>query len=272
MDTKTNTMEFKTISQAKKSAGVSYLGSINSSAKIKKSQKYSGVYTYIVYLAPSNSSGYNVCSMATKECIAGCLNTAGRVKMDVKNTILNARTTKTKLFFEQRDFFLNWLVSEIAAAKRKAERDNFKFSVRLNGTSDIAWFAYKIDGKTIFELFPDVIFYDYTKIVNYFTKTAKYNNYHLTYSFTGYNVHNSKEVLSSGNNVAVIFNIKKGDKLPQTFMGYPVTDGDLTDYRPDDGNGVVVGLRWKNIKNKGANELVKKSAFVVQKEDVRISF
>lgn len=261
--TQTN-MEFTNKAQAKKQANVSYLGSINSSAKIKKNGKVSNNYTYVLYMLPHSASGYNVCPMATTECIKGCLNTSGRVIMDIKSTnaILSARLRKTQLFFEQRDFFMRWLVAELKSAQTKAAKDGYDFSVRLNGTSDLNWNAYKLDGKTVFELFPNVQFYDYTKVPSRFNNMP--DNYHLTFSYTGYNWSDCKNVLDAGNNVAVIFNLKKGVALPTMFQGYKVIDGDLTDYRPNDGAGVIVGLRWKKIADKEVNEEIRNSNFVVQ--------
>ena len=255
-------MNFTTISQAKKATGLSYLGSINSSSKLEKNGKVSGQYTYVMYLAPALASGFNVCPMATEECIAGCLNTSGRVKMDNKNIILNSRIKKTQLFFNERDFFMNWLVAEIAASKVKAKKAGFKFSVRLNGTSDINWNTVKVSGQTIFQIFPNVQFYDYTKVDKKFNHVEP--NYHLTFSFSGYNWDKCEDVLTNGYNVAAVFNIKKGQPFPTMFKGFKVIDGDLTDYRPDDERGTIVGLRWKIIRDKAANDHVKKSAFVVQ--------
>jgi len=257
-------LNFTTIAQAKRDAKVSYLGSLNSSAKLLKNKKVSNQYTYILYLLPHKASGYNVCPMATDECILGCLNTSGRVIMDIgtTNTILTARLRKTKLFFEQRDLFMRWMIAEMKVGQAKAKKDGYYFSVRLNGTSDINWNAYKVDGKTIFEIFPSVQFYDYTKVLKHFNNKPK--NYHLTYSYTGDNQEYSEFLLRRKDNVAVIFNVPKGKSLPTTLNGYKVIDGDLTDYRPNDGKGVIVGLRWKKIANKGDNDFIKHSKFVVQ--------
>ena len=256
--------KFTTIYQAKKDTGLNYLGNIDISSKLVKNKKVSNQFTYILYLMPSSASGYNVCPMATKECIAGCLNTSGRVKIDTKNRILNARMKKTKLFFEHKEFFLQWMFAEIKNAKKIAKKNGFKFSVRLNGTSDLNWQIYKLNGKNVFETFSNVQFYDYTKIYKMFSKITP--NYHLTFSYSGYNWINSLFLLNEGFNVAVVFNVKKGQPLPKTFRGYKIIDGDLTDYRPDDKKGCIVGLRWKDIKNKKANEFVKHSPFVVQTE------
>lgn len=266
----TQTILFTTKAQAKRDARVSYLGSINSSAKIKKNKKVSMQYTYILYLLPAKASGYQVCAGATKECIGGCLNTSGRVIMDINNsnTILTARFKKTCLFFEQRSLFMNWLVAELKTAQAKAKKDGYGFSVRLNGTSDLNWDMYHIDGESIFDIFSDVQFYDYTKIAR--RMLTDIPNYDLTLSYTGYNWLMCIDTLLSDRNVAVIFNIKKGQPLPATYKGYKVIDGDLTDYRPDDDKGVIVGLRWKKIANKEKNEEIRNSVFVVQQEQLEL--
>ena len=259
-------MKFINRSQAVKQVGVSYVGSINSSAKLIKNQKVSDNYTYIVYLAPAKQSGYNVCSHSTPECRLGCLSTSGRVKIEVcsnKSVIRKARIIKTKLFFEDQEFFMRWMIAEMESYKLKAKRDGYAFSARLNGTSDIEWENVKFQGQTIFEIFPDVQFYDYAKNPDRFTPALP-KNYHLTFSYTGKNDVKALNLLSLGYNVAVIFNIKKGKALPATWNGFEVIDGDLTDYRPNDGKGVVVGLRWKNIANKADNDKIRSSNFVVQ--------
>lgn len=265
-------LTFTTRAKAVKEIGVSYLGNTAISMKLKKNTKVNGQKTYCIYLSPANTSGYNVCPFASKECKAGCLATSGRAKMesDTRHNITSARKTKTCLFAENTDYYMNWLVAEMNAAKALAESQNFEFSARLNGTSDIDFSKILLNGKSIFELFPDVLFYDYTK------DSGKFNNmpvnYHLTFSYTGRNGKKATELLSKGYNVAVVFNVGKNKPLPAMYKGYPVIDGDLTDYRPSDPNGVIVGLRWKNIKNKAVNEAIKHSVMVVQPNDTECTF
>lgn len=259
-------MKFISIADAKRQTGLSYLGSINSSAKLVKNKKVSNNYTYILYLSPDNTSGYNVCIFSTKECRLGCLATSGRAGIEVssgKDIIKNARLKKTRLFFEHKEFFMAWVVAEMTNYKAKAIKDGYDFSVRLNGTSDIEWEHETLNGKTLFELFPDTQFYDYTKNPKRAIDRLP-NNYHITLSYTGENESIAIKTLKRNKNVAVIFNIKKTAVLPETWNGFKVVDGDLTDYRPNDGNGVVVGLRWKNIGDKKINNEVKHSKFVVQ--------
>ncbi|MFO7968819.1 MAG: hypothetical protein R6U15_01760 [Candidatus Izemoplasmatales bacterium] len=260
-------MNFTTISNAMKVTGLSYLGSINSNAKMVKNKKVSNNYTYFLNLSPANTSGYNVCPYSTKECRLGCLATSGRAKVEIwtgKNVIRNARIKKTKLFFEQNEFFMRWLIADIKAKQRKAKKDGYNFSVRLNGTSDIEWENHKIDGLNIFEHFPEVQFYDYTKNYNRMYSTSAIKNYQLTYSYNGNNENKCIDLLQNKKNVAIVFNIKDAKELPAEWNGFEVINGDLTDYRPSDGHGVVVGLKWKDMPDKSINERVKNSKFVLQ--------
>jgi len=240
-------MEFKNPTDAKRKTGLSYLGSVNSSAKISKGKKYN-VETYILYLAPANRSGYEVCPMRSPECTEACLNESGRNKIDIhKNRINKARVKKTKLFFEEKEFFMNWLVTEIERSKKKADKKGKEFSVRFNGTSDIDLSKLNLDGKNILDIFPDVQFYDYTKV---FPRMRKYNdtpNYDLTYSYSGHNMEETMEVLTDSiGRVAVVF---EGPELPKTWKGFEVIDGDTYDMRYVDPKGVVVGLRFKKVRN-----------------------
>lgn len=267
-------LKFTTISQAKKDTGLSYLGGVSTSAKIMHSQEFSHQHTYAIYLAPANTSGYNVCSHSTPECRMGCLATSGRTAVEIysgRNVIQNARITKTRLFYEEPEFFMAWMFAEIRLKQAKAKREGFYFSVRLNATSDIDWQKVKINDKTIFEIFPDIQFYDYTKNHNKFENIA--SNYHLTLSYTGRNWSKCTAMLAKGHNVAMIFNVKKESDIPAMYKGYNVVNGDLTDYRVDDAKGIIVGLKWKRIANREAERNVLNSCFVVKPEtnDVQVS-
>ena len=241
-------MKFSTIGNAKKQTGLSYLGSVASSSKIAKGLEYNEM-TYILYLAPANQSGYEVCPMRTPECTEACLTESGHNRIDVKKNAINkARIAKTKLFFEQREFFMGWLVTEIEKAKAVAADKGMRFSVRLNGTSDIEPTLFKHNGKTLFQLFDDVIFYDYTKVSKRFRFLDKYTNYDLTYSFSGHNMFQCLDILSNKKGrVAMVF---EGKVLPTEFMGYKVIDGDAYDMRYLDEQGVIVGLKFKKVRNK----------------------
>ena len=260
----TTMTKFTTIANAKRITRLSYLGGISTSAKIMHSQEFSHQYTYAIYLAPAKTSGYNTCKNSTPECRMGCLNTSGRAGIEEFSgltNIKNARITKTRLLFEQQDFFMAWMIAEIKSARAKAERDGFYFSVRLNATSDIDWSKVLYDGKNIYQIFADVNFYDYTK--NALKFIDKPSNYHLTLSYTGRNWDLCKAMLKLGHNVAMVFNVRDEKLLPKTYEGYTVINGDLTDYRIDDAKGIIVGLKWKRIANRVNEKKVLNSCFVV---------
>jgi len=262
-------LNFTTISAAKKRTGISYIGGVNISAKTEHGAKYD-IDTYIIYLAPSNQSGVlNTCPKASKECAASCLHNAGRAKLEDLaglNTIKQCRINRTKLFFYNRRFFMSWIIAEITSAKNKAVKKGNLFAVRLNGTSDIKFENIKMFDSTIFQIFPNITFYDYTKISNREISTIK--NYSLTFSYTGHNILDSIETLERGENVAIVFDTKRGEQLPDIWRNFPVLDGDVTDYRPNDLAGHVVGLRFKFGANKANNEAAIASPFIVNANDL----
>lgn len=211
-----------------------------------------GYLSTILHLAPASLSGHNVCPGSSSQCRSACLNTAGRGAFHRTKA---ARLRKTLAFFNENETFLRQLAKDIAAVTRKAERENTTPCIRLNGTSDIRWENEKIDGKNLMEIFPNVIFYDYTALANRRNLPA---NYHLTFSRKENNEENCKVALKNGMNVAVVFSTKKGDALPAKYLGCDVIDGDVTDLRFLDTPGVVVGLRAKGKAKKDHSGFVVK--------------
>ena len=215
-----------------------------------------GYLTYILHLAPAKLSGYQVCPMATAGCESACLNTAGRggifKKGETTNIIQQARIRKTKLFFEQREFFMTTLHNEIKKAIVYAEKKGLIPVFRLNGTSDIAWEKIRVKGyRNIFEAFPNIQFYDYTKI---FGRSSIPSNYHITFSKAESNGRHVKKSIIRGINVAVVFASKV---LPKTYLGKKVVNGDESDLRFLDNPNSIVGLYAKGLAKKD------KSGFVV---------
>ena len=122
--------------------------------------------------------------------------------------------------------------------------------------------SFTVDGKTVFEIFPDVQWYDYTKIAKRMfpgSDASKYQNYHLTFSRSESNEAIAKTVIGTGGNVAVVFGngAKKGKvKLPKQFWGYSVICGDTNDLRFLDKKGVIVGLTAKGKAKKDMSGFV----------------
>ena len=265
-----NLPEFQNRSRAKKETGISYLGDVNHSAKSEHGTKYN-IFTYIVYLAPADLSGcLNTCPGASPECREACLNRAGRAKIEAfagLNTIERARILRTWLYVFNRAYFMAWIAAELAANKAKYSQPGQIFAARLNGTSDIKWENVEYQQfSNIFAAFPDVRFYDYTKIPG--RKIENIVNYSLTFSYTGRNTLNSLQVLENQGNVAIVFNVKPGQPLPAYWRGYKVLDGDVTDYRPADCKGCVVGLRFKLTDSQEVNRSAIDSPFIVDPQSL----
>jgi len=208
-------------------------------AKTTKGEKLD-ILTGILYLAPAKISGYEVCPQRSIGCTLACLYTAG---MGIFSNVQKARINKTKMFFEDREAFLKILRKDIVALEKKAVKLGMKPAVRLNGTSDINWVRFDI-----MKDFPNVQFYDYTKVVKNLTKSIP--NYNITFSRNEANDDDCIEALKKGFNVAVVFSTKKGEELPVRWQNYPVVDGDETDVRFLDNSGSIVGLRAKGQAKK----------------------
>ena len=238
--------------KALKELGVSYLGSGAQSVKLRLSLN-NGTMTYCLYLAPWNMSGHNVCPKG-QNCHQFCLNGSGQNKCDqlsrgVEGSKINrSRVKKTRFFYEHRAKFMEMLIHEITSKKARAERLGYEFSVRLNGTSDLSplLFVDQKSGKNILELFPDVQFYDYTKVYGRTKLLEKYPNYDLTFSYDGYNWDECQKFLNAGGKVAVVF---FDEKLPKYFKGYKVVNGNDFDMRYLDPKGCVVGLHYHKTAN-----------------------
>ena len=238
--------EFTTLAAAKRLTGLSYLGGTTKSVKHRKAGLY-GELTYSLYLAPAKTSGYEVCPGRTFECTGVCLNESGMntmVRNDKGDVINDSRITKTKLFFEHREFFMKWMIYEIKAAQRLAIRMTYAFSIRINNTSDINPEEFQLDGINLLQMFPEVQFYDYTKVKDRIDLMTKYKNYDITYSYTGYNLTECQKMLLNKIKVAVVFKL-----IPENFMGYKVIDGDKYDMRYRD-EAVVIGLKYKRVRIK----------------------
>jgi hypothetical protein len=214
---------------------------ISNSTKIVKSETV-GQLTGIFYGAPSTVSGYDVCAFASAGCKIACLYSAGR---GVFTTVQAARIRKTKMFFEDRPGFMTQVIKDVEALIRKAKREKLAPSVRMNGTSDIKWEKISCGcHKNLMEHFPELVWYDYTKIPIRYRQNLP-ANYSLTFSVNESNLPEALEALKLGTNIAVVFRLDDDGNLPEFFHGYRVIDGDKHDARYLDETGVVIGLKAK---------------------------
>jgi DNA repair protein RadC len=205
--------------------------------------------------------------------MSSCLFTAGRGRM---KPVEKARKNKAEYFLSDRDGFMTQVYKEIDTAYKSSLKNGIPIAVRMNGTSDVPWENILVTSPTgkrftnIMAAFPQVQFYDYTKIYRRMGNTPK--NYHLSFSRaeTTKNQMEAEQALKRGFQVSVVFNVKKGQPLPNKWRGYKVVDGDehdLTFLRP---KGVVLGLRAKGDATKDNTGFVIKgtNAYPIQKEIV----
>jgi hypothetical protein len=220
--------------------------------KIESLKKY---WIKRLNLAPASISGFNTCASASEGCRNACLHEAGNPVFMPQKTL--GRVNRTLLYFKDRARFLSMITKEIRNHEKNCKKHNLKPVIRLNTTSDIMWENHKI-----FELFPNVQFYDYTK---HFKRMIKFlrgelpKNYHLTFSRNEANDKETMEVLRHGGNVAIVFR----KNLPEYYQGYKVVSGDEHDLRFLDDKNVIVGLKEKLTLNKNGKLDKDNSGFVV---------
>jgi hypothetical protein len=229
-----------------------------SSAKLAKNNRFTKYESYILYMSPA-SMGYSalnrrgsLCPNASPGCMQACLNTAGRGRFD---SVARARLRKALYYIQFTSDFVKHAMAEVSKLRAKVKRGK-QLVIRLNGTTDINWIAHRVQGLNIFEMFPDVQFYDYTKNLQYGLKSQTYKNYNITFSASECNAVQWQAALDAGLNVAMVFKSR-----PEVYHGIKVIDGDLHDLRFLDGNngsGIIVGL---TAKGKAKSDT---SGFVVQ--------
>ena len=216
--------------------------------------------TAILYMTPYkimvDGKSFNSCAMAKQaSCIDACLYTAGRGAF---NNVQTARQRKAEWFYRDRVGFMKQLYEDIKKFQTYCHKRNIQPCVRLNGTTDIRWELIKIGAYNIFDWFPEVQFYDYTKIAN--RKCKDIPNYHLTWSYSNANPEYAKlldKALEQGMNAAVVY--RKEYHKPK-WQGYPVIDGDQDDLRfLDPKGGHIVALYAKGKAKKDTSGFVQEA-------------
>jgi hypothetical protein len=227
----TNYMAVLTLDECREYALKSGLTTRNS--KLRKGDNYN----VGLELLPDGLSGINLCPGAGAcklSCIAftgtGNILTYKRLYEGGMPNALKAKCKRTKLFLEDRKFFMDVLDIELCASKRYADLKGATMAVRLNVSSDVDWTEFM-------ESHPTIKFYSYTKVFN----RKDLPNHHVTYSASeNTSVATIKKFINKGKNVAMIFK-----KVPNEWNGIKVINGDETDNRYEDGHGIIIGLKFK---------------------------
>ncbi|MAT73431.1 MAG: hypothetical protein CMJ58_28440 [Planctomycetaceae bacterium] len=164
-------------------------------------------------------------------------------------THARVRDARTALYLEVTVLFIKRLKAEITLLETDALQVQMTPAVRLNGSSDLPWERLHLE---LFEQFPDVQFFDYTKLSHRVYRFMLHElpaNYHLTFSVDAHMQKEASDILRRGGTVAAVF----WPSLPNTWWGFPVIDGDLHDARFLDPSGVIVGLRAKGLARVDTN-------------------
>jgi hypothetical protein len=123
--------------QTTPSGGLRHL--LSTSHKIKLGEGVD-VLGAVMYLEPHTGAGRTVCPYSTPGCSQHCIDTTGRMVYD---THRNARVSKTKLFREFREEFMAQLRGEVGMHAVRARVLGMTPTIRLNGTSDLAFWQWE---------------------------------------------------------------------------------------------------------------------------------
>jgi hypothetical protein len=236
--------------------------------KTLKNGKVSDRPTIVLHLEPVT---FGACP-AAGSCAALCLNKAGNpVYLDNK---LSRRQKRSHAYHFHRNDFLQLMMLEAARQRSKGF-----VGARNNGTSDHDWewvaveltadliraitgfvpgFRIRMPGNyTVIAVMSAMGFelYDYTKRIDRDWRQAAAHGYHLTLSWGGKHDATIFEVAAEHrlNVAAPVYGIKRSESVPDSITApngqtYATIDGDVTDWRRDDGwtgQPRIVALRLK---------------------------
>ena len=216
----------------------------NNAKTIKSDKSKLDIITAILYMKPE----IYLCPMSkVAKCHKPCLVSAGRGSF---NSVKKARQRKSKLLMNNKPEFYRQLRQDINKFVAYARKKNLTPAIRLNGTSDYNFYD-------IIEEYPNVQFYDYSKVYNRVSKPMP-KNYHITLSYSEANKFYASKIIEHANkfnkNIAVVFRDK--NNIPKTFLGREVIDGDKDDLRFLDKQNVVVALYAKGQAKKDTSGFV----------------
>lgn len=241
-------------------------------AKLKHGAEELRIESVGLYLAPSDTvEGLNLCPAASPDCRTDCLFNSGLAERF--RSINEQRKARTEFFRDQYEAFMYLLVQDLERLERSADKHGTWPAARLNCTSDVNWINRRANrgGRLyddLFQAFPDIQFYDYTKLpsaITYKRHGMIPANYHLTFSLSEINDKVALRAIEAGFNVAVPMRIKKGAP-PATFSGYPVIDGDKHDFRfldPKGGHIVALSPKGQIAKNHLDSGFIKEIDYVI---------
>jgi len=180
-------------------------------------------------------------------CMEDCLKTSGLA--GIYPTINEARQKKTDFFQNDLEGFIKQLMKELTNFDKLCTKTGKQGCVRLNVLSDIQW-----ENLGIPQAFPNLFFYDYTKIASRLNSVKLPSNYKLMFSYSGRKQYKNQVELALKTDVPVAVVFRGG--LPKTFLDRPVIDGDKSDLFNVKAGKVVVGLVAKGKARKSDSDFI----------------
>ena len=191
-------------------------------------------------------------------CGESCLQFSGR---GVFSNVHNSRQAKLDYFLNNRSAFISQLVRELKNFVKYCAKNNLKPYARLNVLQDVPW-ETKAYGR-IPQQFPEIEFYDYTKVASRLGNTP--DNYKLMFSYSPAKSFRKyvQAALESGVPISAVFH----GTMPDYFLGRKVFDGDKSDIDNLTREGGIIGLKYKLAKGQAVS--VADSKFIVSTLDFR---
>ena len=191
-------------------------------------------------------------------------------------SVQRARIDKTVFFMTRREQFLQQLFEEIEKTHAKAQREGAQDYYRLGCNDSFGWWRFGI-----VQRLAGCSFYDYYPLIALYRSILEGNpltdqipaNMRICWSRKETNTEDQvRTILGFGQNVAVVFhNGSEGEtgycgrgaykqRLPESYLGFPVIDGDESDIRfLDPQGGYVVGLRLKSRTQAQRDFMIKRN-------------
>lgn len=212
------------------------LDTTKSNLKVKKSDTDAGdEYRFAsLSLYPNNF----LCAGAkAARCMDTCISESGMAK--VFPSVNQSRKRKSEFLMTDPEGFLKQLRRELTNFSKLCDKQGKQGVVRLNVFSDVMWEYFNIP-----QSYPELQFYDYTKIVHRLDRTP--DNYRLMFSYSNAPQYQRQvQAYLDGGYKAPMAVVFKHNKFPSTFMGKTVIDGDKSDWQNVQAQNCVVGLVYK---------------------------
>jgi len=202
----------------------------------------------------------NLCPMqVVAGCKEPCLEASGRGGFD---SVKAARQAKTDYYMQDRVGFIAQLKQELVNFEKLCAKNGVVPYVRLNVISDVQW-ELATNG-AIPQAFPNINFFDYTKVAKRLAKLPR--NYKLMFSYSKAPAYQKQVQLALKTDVpmSVVFY----GPMPTTFMGKVVVNGDNSDIENLKHKGKIIGLKYKVAKGKGVNPM--EEVFIVNTNHIAL--